>query len=201
MLRLIHAQTVQGPILVDDIDDGLPNKGAHRLGSTGDPRAYKRDGYANEPKQPCYVRRTKAGEPLIPGYIDLRLTTRVVHSRDGGKIRGLLNAGLITSLTFSPSDLTAPVITALTLNSPAAGDLTITGTGFVSTSPDITSVTLTGAGVGNVTLTQAQIIAVPPGAVGATSIVIDSTLIVGLAPGDVVRVRADGQLSNQFTLV
>jgi len=39
MLRLVHKQTVQGAILVDDIDDGIPNKEVHRLGSYGDPKA------------------------------------------------------------------------------------------------------------------------------------------------------------------
>jgi hypothetical protein len=80
MLRLIHAQTVQGALLVDDIDDGLPNKTAHRLGSVADPNAYARDGYANKPKQSCYIPRVKPTDATIPGYIDLEESTRVLPS-------------------------------------------------------------------------------------------------------------------------
>ena len=92
MLRLVHAQTIQGAILVDDIDDGLPNKDVHRLGSTADPKAYVRDGYANKPKQACYVPRTQSAEgfPLIPGYITLNETPRVTLSAGKGKILGFL---------------------------------------------------------------------------------------------------------------
>ncbi len=197
MLRLIHSQTVQGAILVDDIDDGLPNKMTHRLGSVGDPQAYPRDGYANQPKQPCYVTRVKVSNPAIAGYIDLDETSRVLLSAASGKIAGLLRAGMISVVSFVASDLAAPTITAMALDTPAAGDITITGTGFLSVAPEITSVRLVGAGVGDVTLTKAQIEAVAPGAVGATSIVIDSTLVPGLADGDVVIVTADAQSATR----
>jgi len=198
MLRLIHTQSNQGAILVDDLDDGLPNKNVHRLGSTGDPDAYKRDGYANEPKQACYIPRTKPTDATIAGYIDLNETQRVLLSAENGKIAGLQTAGLITVVSLTASDLAAPVITAVTLNSPAAGDVTIDGTGFLSVDPEITSVRLWGAGVGDVTLTAAQILAVAPGAVGDTQIIIDATLIAGLASGDDVAVTADAQVSNTF---
>jgi hypothetical protein len=55
MLRVIHNQTVVGGIIVDDIDDGLPNKEVHRLGSSAYPKQYVRDGYAGKAKQPCYI--------------------------------------------------------------------------------------------------------------------------------------------------
>ena len=200
MLRLIHSQTQQGALLVDDIDDGLPNKTAHRMGSTADPKAYARDGYANKPKQSCYIPRVKPTDSTIAGYIDLEETARVLHSAGGGKILGLQAASLISVVSFVESDLDAPVITGVTLDSPAAGDVTIDGTSFLSVLPEITSVTLAGAGVGNVTLTAAQILAVSPGAVGDTQIIIDSTLIPGLAPLDTVTVRADAQNSNTFAV-
>ena len=79
MLRLIHTQSEQGAILIDDIDDGMPNKTAHRLGSVGDPAAYKRDGYANEPKQAVYIPRTNAVNELLAGSIDLNETQRVAE--------------------------------------------------------------------------------------------------------------------------
>jgi len=198
MLRLIHSQTVQGALLVDDIDDGLPNKQTHTLGTTADPNAYPRDGYANKPKQPCYVPRVKPTDATVAGFIDLDETPRVVLSADRGKIAGLNTAGLVSIVSLSPGDLTAPAITAVTLNAPAAGDVTIDGTNFLSVAPDSSSVHLVGAGVGDVTLTTAQILAVAPGAVGDTQIIIDSTLIAGLASADDITVNSDDQDSNIF---
>jgi hypothetical protein len=200
MLRLIHNQVGQGRILVDDIDDGLPNKANHRLGSEGDPKAYKRDGYANEPKQPCYIPRTKLNEPAIAGYIDLRETQRVLLSAGKGKIYKLQQAGLITVVSLLPTDLATPVVATATLGTPGAGDLTLSGTGFLSVLPDISTVTLSGAGVGSVTLTRTQILAGAGGAFTGTSIVIDTLLAPGLADGDTITVRADGRTSNTFIL-
>lgn len=196
MLRLIHSQTVQGAIRVDDIDDGLPNKDVHRLGSKGDPKAYERDGYANSAKQPCYVPRTKKTDATVAGYIDLRETSRVTASAGNGKIAKLKAAGLITVVSLIPSDITAPNIATATKGSPSANDLTLAGTNMASVAPEITTVHLFGAGVGNVTLTTAQILAVGGGVVSNTSIVIKASLIAGLATGDSIQVRADAQLSN-----
>lgn len=202
MLRLVHAQTVQGPIRVDDIDDGLPNKAVHRLGSSGDPKAYKRDGYAQADKQPCYIPRVKSGETAIPGYIDLRQTNRVTLSSSKGKIAKLVQAGLISTVSFIPSDLTTPVVTGAVHATPGAGDCTITGTNFLSVAPDISTVTVKGAGVGvgGITLTRTQVLAGTGGAFTNTSIVIDTLLIPGLAVGDTVTVRSDGRTSNTFTV-
>ena len=192
MLRLIHSQTVQGNILVDTIDDGLPNKTAHRI---GDPNTYPRDGYANDPKQSCYIPRTKPSDATIPGYIDLEETDRVVHSAGLGKILGLQTAGLITVVSFVEGDVVAPVVTAAVL----AGDLTIDGTSFLSTTPEVTTVAFWGPTLGGtsdvpaITLTVAAIVAVFPGAVSDTQIIIDSTLLGALAIGDFARVIADAQ--------
>lgn len=201
MIRLIHAQTQLGALLIDDIDDGLPNKTAYRVGSVADPNAYARDGYANKPKQPCYVPHTHAGNSALPGYVDLEETSRVTLSAGKGKIAGMLRAGLISEvISFSEADVAAPVVTGVTLDSPATGDVTIAGTAFTSVSPQVTSVHLSGAGVGDVTLTGAEIIAVSPGSVSGTEIVIDSTLVPGLATGDTVVVNADAQNSNAFVI-
>ena len=202
MLRLVHKQTVQGAILVDDIDDGIPNKAVHRLGSSGDPKAYKRDGYANLDKQKCYITRVKKGETAIPGYIDLRETRRVTLSAGQGKISKLVQAGLITVVSFQPSELTTAVVTAAVSATPGAGDVTITGTNFLSVSPDISTVTVKGAGVGQagITLTSTQILAGTGGVFTNTSIVIDTLLVPGLAVGDTVTVRSDGKNSNTFTI-
>lgn len=200
MLRLIHQQTVQGGILVDDIDDGMPNKEVYRLGSTGDPAAYKRDGYANEPKQSVYIPRTKPSDATVAGFIDLNETQRVLLSQDSGKIAGLTSAGLISVVSLVESDLDTPVITGVTLGAPAAGDVTIDGTDFLTVLPNVTSVRLFGAGVGDVTLDAATILGTAPGSITDIEIVIDSTLIPGLASGDDVIVTADDQASNTFAV-
>jgi hypothetical protein len=203
MLRLVHAQTIQGAILVDDIDDGLPNKAAHRIGSVGDPNAYPRDGYANDPKQNCYIPRVKPTDATIPGYIDLEESERVIASAGGGKILGLQTAGLISVVSFVEGDLATPVITGAAL---AAGDLTIDGTGFLSVSPETSTVQIWGPTVGGteaapaITLTAAQIILNPPGAFGAIQIIIDSLDLGLTAIGDNVTVRADAQTSNTFVI-
>jgi hypothetical protein len=200
MLRLIHLQTVQGAIFVDDIDDGLPNKTTHTKGTVSDPKAYPRDGYANKPKQPAYIPRRKINFPGTPGYIDLKETDRVVESADHGKIFKLKTVGLISVTSFVPSDLTAPAISGVTLDTPATNDVTIAGTKFLSLAPEVTSVHLYGPGVGDVTLTKAQIEAVAPGAVTDTSIIIDSTLVPGLAGSDHITVTSDTLLSNVFNI-
>jgi hypothetical protein len=180
MIRVYHNQTVSGAILVDDIDDQLPNKVTHRLGATGNPDAYETDGYANKPKQPCYVPRTQAsnGFPLIRGYIDLNQTPRVVLSAGKGKISKLQAAGLVSVVSMLASDLATPVLTLADLGAPGAGDLTLTGTTFLSVAPDVTTVVITGTAA--VTLTSAQIIA-GSGSVSATSIVIPAALVPGIA--------------------
>src|SRR6478735_4695737 len=158
MLRLTHNQTVSGAIRVDDIDDGLPNKSVHRLGSRGDPKAYRRDGYANSPKQPCYIPRTKIGDATIAGYIDVLETEKVIL-------------------------LAAPVITTATLNSPSAGDVTVVGTGLASVAPEVTTVRFAGTGVGSKTLTLAQITGAGGGSASDTGMVIKASLIAGLTTG------------------
>jgi hypothetical protein len=208
MLRLIHNQTVQGGILVDDIDDGLPNKEVHRLGSTADPKAYERDGYANKPKQSCYVPYSRAtyGFPTIPGYINVNQTNRVTLSAGKGKIYKLSlpvasgGPGLITVVSFTASQIAAPVVTGAAHGPPVA----ITGTTFLSVSPDITSVTFAqGTGVSApvpATLTSAQIIAAG-GSVSGTAISIPGTAFT-TAPvvNNTVFVSANEQNSNTFTL-
>lgn len=199
MLRLIHNQVGLGALYVDDLDDGLPNKEVHRMGSTADPKAYPRDGYANKPKQPCYIPRVKPGEPTIQGYIDVKETDRVTRSAGGGKIAGLQQAGFITVVSFVPSDLTAPTLATAVLDSPGVGDLTLTGTGFLSLTPDVTTVILTGTGA--VTLTATQITS-GGGSVSDTSIVILAASVPGIALATTfAAVRADGQTTTPAVAV
>jgi len=198
MLRLIHTQTVQGAILVDDIDDGLPNKTAHRLGSTADPKAYARDGYANAPKQPCYVPRTKPTNPLIAGFIDLNLTEKVSLSAGQGKIAKLKQAGFVTTVLFNASDLATPVIALADLGTPGVGDITITGSGFDSLAPNQSSVVITGTGA--ITLTRSQIL-VGGGTFADGAIFIPAALVPGVAlVTSFAKVVADDKNSNVLVL-
>ena len=205
MLRLVHSQTVQGALYIDDIDDGLPNKQVKRLGSTADPNAYGRDGYANAPKQPCYVPRVKAGEPAVAGYIDLDETQRVTHSAFSGKIKGFQDSGFISIVSLTASDLAAPVIGTAVIDTPATGDLSVGGSGFLSVAPDVTTILLWGAGVGGsasapgLTLTLGDLVT-SPSAITDTTLVIDTLDNGALAAGDFVQIRADGQLSNALVI-
>lgn len=208
MLRLTHTQVAQGVLYIPDIDDGLPRQTAKR--GVGAPKRYQRDGSGlsgpdsstqaavNNGKQKCYVPRVKAGEPTIAGYIDVKESDRVLMSQSRGTIKGLQTAGHLTVTSFIPSDVLAPVLTTADLDTPGAGDLTITGTNLTSLAPDITSVILTGTGAK--TLTQSQIIT-GGGSVSATSIVIPAALIPGAAVATTsAQVRADGQLSAVVAL-
>lgn len=200
MLRLIHTQltNVPGALLVDDIDDGLPNKVAHRMGTTADPKAYARDGYANAPKQPCYVPRTDASDPTLAGYIDLQETPRVKLSHGKGKIAKFDEAGWIDVVSFTAAQIVAPTLATADLDTPGAGDITLTGTTFLSVLPEITTVVITGTGA--VTLTAAAII-LGGGTVGATSIVIPAALVPGVALAtSFAAVRANAQTTAAVAL-
>jgi len=197
MYRIQHNQTVAGAILIDDIDDGLPNKEVHRLGSLGNPDAYPRDGYANKPKQPCYVPRTQAstGNPTVPGYIDLNQTPRVVLSAGKGKISRLKAAGLVTVTSVLAANVQTPTLTGASLA--AGGILTLTGLTLLSVAPDSTTVVITGTGA--VTLTQAQIAV--GGSVTATTITIPASLAPIIAAGtSSVKVIANAKSSNVLTV-
>ncbi len=205
MLRLIHNQTVQGGILVDDIDDGLPNKEVHRLGSTANPKAYERDGYANKPKQPCYIPFSRAnyGFPTIQGYIDVQQTNRVTLSSGKGKIYklSLPSVGLITVVSLTESQIVAPVIIGAV---PHAEPVVIGGTTFLSVEPDISTVTFaqgTGSVVAPLTFTSAQILGAVGGIFTATSISIPASLFTSApSAGNTVFVTANEQNSNTVTL-
>lgn len=198
MLRIFHSQAVAGAIVIDDIDDGLPNKTPHRLGATGDPHAYERDGYANKPKQPCYVPRLQATNPSAPGFINLNETPRVVLSAGKGKISKLQSAGLIRVVSIAAEDVATPTLATAELGTPDAGDLTLTGTTFVSIEPDITTVVITGTGAKTLSTTE---ITAGSGTVSATSIVIPAALIPGVAAGtSSVKVVSNGKSTTVVAL-
>lgn len=200
MIRLTHSQTTTGPLLVTDIDDGLPNKTAHGL--TAPPGKDQRDGSVgssatkgtqpgvSQLKQKCYVPRVKAGTSLA-GYIDLKETDKVLMSVNKGVIAGLKAANLLTVTSFVDADVAAPTVTSMRLDLPGVGDITISGTNLTSLAPDLTTVVLTGSGA--VTLTQTQITG-GGGTVSATSIVIPAALVPGVADSATFgTVTADNQ--------
>jgi hypothetical protein len=212
MLRLIHAQTIPGTILVDDIDDGLPNKEVYRLGTTADPKAYPRDGYANKAKQSCYVPFSMAskGFPAIPGYINLQQTEGVVLSAGKGKISKLAlppqyPVGSVTPLlsviSLVAADIVASIVTAATT---VAANFQIDGTVLSSVSPDTTTVTFTRGTAGTTpspaVWTQAAILAAG-GSVGALQILIPSAAFTGqvAVANNLVVVQANQLNSPTFT--
>ena len=209
MLRLVHNQTVAGPVLVDDIDDGLPNKEVYRLGSTANPKAYVRDGYANKPKQACYVpyRHTTPTGSVVAGYINLNQTERVLYSAGKGKIAKMSTPvtaggpGLITVVSLTAANIVAPIVTAA---AGSGGTFTITGTTLSSVSPDTTTVTF-GTGTGAFTpspavWTQAAILAAS-GTISGTSITIPlSAFSVEPVTNNTVTVNANEQNSSVFTV-
>lgn len=92
--------------------------------------------------------------------------------------------------------IVTPVLTTAQIDAPGAGDLTLTGTSFLSTAPATSSVIITGTGA--VTLTRAAILAA--GGVAAfteTSVVIPAALVPGIAATtSSAQVQADGLLSS-----
>lgn len=202
MLRLIHSQTVTGAILVDDIDDGLPNKEVHRLGTTADPKAYPKDGYASKPKQSCYVpySHTMPSGSLVAGFINLQETERVTLSAGKGKIAKMATAGLISTVSLVAADLDAPVVTGAAT---VLLNFAIAGTTLESVDPVPVTVTFT-KGVPATTpspavWTQAAILAAG-GTISATAITIPTAAFVGqvVVAGNLVTVSANEQDSNTF---
>jgi hypothetical protein len=204
MLRLIHNQTVVGALIVDDIDDGLPNKEVYRLGSKSEKKSYKRDGAAGRSKQNCYVPYTRKayGNPTVQGYINLNQTERVILSSGTGKISKLQSSGLITVTSLTAAQIAAPTVSACVHG---ASPVTITGTTLTSVAPDTTTVTFargTGASTPSPAVFTAAAIIAGGGTVGATSITIPAAMFTVQATvvNNTVTVFANAQNSNTFTL-
>jgi len=208
MLRLTHNQTITGPILINDIDDGLPNKTAKR--GTGDPKKYHRDGNSlggedksvepdvNYPKQKCYIPKRKLTDTTVAGYIDLKETDRVLMSQYKGVIAGLQAGGFILVTNFTDADVAAPTITSAQIDN-VSNDLNIGGTNFTSLSPNVSKVIITGTGA--VTLTQAQIVA-GGGSFSATAISIPASLVPSISDtSSFVQVLADDQTTTARALI
>lgn len=224
MLRLIHNQTISGSILVNDIDDGLPNKSARRglvrakvngspvlvAGGIASPANYRRDGNTagrdsstlpevNYPKQKCYIPLWSilpggVHSTTIPGYIDLNTSDRVLLSQDHGVIAGLVKAGLITVNATLDPTTTVAPVITSAIVAVSPEALTITGTTFTSISPDVSSVK-----IGSTTLSYAAIYAV--GTFTATSIVIPASLLTGLITVGTTNVTVNANSKSATALI
>jgi hypothetical protein len=95
-----------------------------------------------------------------------------------------------------------PVNTTLSNAVLSGGNVTITGTNFLSTIPNTqTYVEVSGPGIGTTTiLTESQIVA-GGGSVSDTSIVIPVALLGTVAVGDTVAVSSNGSTEAFFTIV
>ena len=173
-IRVIHSQTTQGPLLLNDVEDGLP-----------------RENFAYLYKQQVYIPRVDPVDPSIPGFTDLVPTGKVLSSVDGGVIAGLQSAGYcLAPILYDDTDTVAPAISAAVIS----GALTITGTNMLSLAPVLTQVVITGDGA--VTLNENQILTAG-GTVSETSIVVPATLIPGVSDtSSSAQVVADRQNSN-----
>lgn len=170
-LRLIHNQTVAGDLLISDIDQGLP------VDNLDEER--KQDVYVTF-YQKAFVGLDVVEDRTVPGFIDLVLSDKVKLSRDGGVIKGLYDAGLLTAVDVATGALEASTVVTVEQDRTGGGDVTddyrveVTGTNFLSTVPAVSSVTLTD-GVTSVTLTQADVLG-GAGTFTATSIIVPQAL-------------------------
>jgi len=170
-VRVTHSQTTEGPLLLNDIEDGMP-----------------REPFAYLHKQQVYIPRNDPVDSTIAGFTDLVPSDKVLASLDNGVIAGLEENGyILTPVLYTDADVAAPTLASGVL----AGTLTLTGTAMTSLAPVLTQVVITGAGA--VSLDQNQILGAG-GTIGATSIVVPAALIPGVSTTtSSVAVTADRQ--------
>lgn len=187
LVRVIHSQVLtpgisrDGSILLDKIDKSQGN-------SDSPP-------YAQNPKQQVYVPYADPTTPSFAGYVDLIQTDEVKLQAEqpGGVITKLESAGHISTVVFQSNLIATPVITAAVA---AGGDVTLTGTTFLSVTPTTTTVR-----IGPTVNALQTILSADFDTFTTTSIVILDGDITGTAvAGWVVQVFANNKLSNTFTV-
>lgn len=190
LARVVNEQTLpqgisrDGSILLDKIDKSQGNS--------------EQPPYAQVPKQKIYVPYANPADTGVKGYVDLVMTDEVMlQLAANGSIGGL--AGKTppdVSVALVASNLIATaVVTAAVSGAPGAGDITITGTTFLSVAPDRTRVYLTDLTGAVQIIEQANF-----NTHTATSIIILNAQLAGAAaPGWKVRVFANSKFSNEFT--
>lgn len=138
--RLVHTQTTKGPILINDIDQGLPVEFLDE-----------------ERKQDCYVTfnhkyfqdRKVITDTTIAGYIDLVPSDKVKLSVEQGVIAGHVASGAMQIVEIPNGALNVPTIVRADQDQADGDDVTddyrveIEGANFMSFAPYETSVTLT----------------------------------------------------------
>jgi hypothetical protein len=141
LIRLVHTQDTQGPLLITDIDSGLPNEefGLYR-------------------KQPGvylpYYRTFFGADGLVevdrdnPGFIDLVPSDKVRLSLDRGVLAKFEEEGFLEIIEIDAGALNAPEITGITGDGVdgvdgEGGEVVIEGLRFASVAPDVTSVSIT----------------------------------------------------------
>jgi hypothetical protein len=187
--RLVHTQVEKGPMIIVDTDQGVPVEHLDM-----------------ERKQPVYVpfhkKSTVTEGPIakvvtdlnLPGFIDLVPSDKVKLSVEHGVIKVLADKGYIHVVEL-PTGFTgaAPTIASAVQDDNGNGDVTVSGTGFLSYVPYATSVTLVedaevdpevlvlSAGDAGISITNTSIVVARPDG--------DDTFV-----GGTVTVAANGQV-------
>lgn len=189
LIRVINEQTLpqglsrDGSILIDKIDRSQGN-------SESPP-------YAQIAKQKIYVPYVNPINPLVKGYIDLVQTDEVkLAAQADGSIGGLAATvpPKVTMAVVASNLIKTPTVTNAVA---AAGDVTITGTTFLSVAPDITYVDIVDAGG----VTQRIASADFDTFLGTSIVILDAKIAGTIVAGWTVRVFANSKLSNVFTVV
>lgn len=143
LIRLVHNQTTEGPILLSTLEDGLPNKefGIYQKQQVYLPYYHT---FFNDEGM-VEVDRSRAG------FLDLAPTEAVQNSRAKGAIAALTNAGIFDVLEIPTGALKKHKTTRLyqSVKATEDGAIIIKGSNFVSYNPDVTSITLVDSLGGN----------------------------------------------------
>lgn len=140
-IRLVHQREGEGPLLIADIDQGVPRE--HLDEERGqevyipyDRLTFVMDGTA------ASVDRN----PDIPGYIDLVPSDKVMLSKEQGTIARLEEDGLLEVVELPEGGVQEPEITAAAQDddggADGSGDVVVEGDNFESFSPDETILVL-----------------------------------------------------------
>lgn len=161
LIRLLHTQSTEGPLLVTDIESGLPNErfGIYRK----QPGVYvpyfrtffNQDGLVT-------VDRTTAG------FVDLVPSDKAIASLDRGVIAKFVEKGFVTATEIPSGALNVPEITSIAgdgVDTAPGDEVVLAGLRFTSFAPDTTSVSITDGtttltfteGDANVTFTDTEI--------------------------------------------
>lgn len=125
LIRVVNQQLVQRSILIDKVDLSQGNS----------------EGYAQRAKQKVYVPYANPLDATVKGYIDMVPTDEVLLSLGKGTIKGLEDAGYVSTTAFASALTATPTVSNAVLAQ--ASSLVVTGTVLPSLSPDLTSVKLT----------------------------------------------------------